>query len=341
MLPRYFLVILLIAGWAAFAQAGGTVELQLVGDSSLAAAFQEWGKALDKGGIYGVRIRSGDAGEAQPKIETAGSYDRPVYHVTGVVVSRDELLTPGGRFKRSEIGRLKEWIDDLGQNGLPSERPAKVAFGLTAKQYEDIRKRLSKPQAFAAKGTARNEAVEKIAKQLELPLTFADASLKELGDGKIEDEMTALGSGTALAALIRPAGYGMTPKFAGGKWELSLAKVPPDSKDVWPVGEPPEKMSTELFPELMDFHSVNVQNVSAATAADAIAKRSKAPLLYDRLGLAKYKIDPEKKMVTLPQSRTTYSLALRKLLFQAGLKFEIRVDEAGTPFLWVAAIKPL
>ena len=46
-------------------------------------------------------------------------------------------------------------------------------------------------------------------------------------------------------------------------------------------------------------------------------------------------------MVTLPRSRTTYSLALKKLLFQAGLKFEVRVDEAGTPFLWISTIKPL
>ena len=34
-------------------------------------------------------------------------------------------------------------------------------------------------------------------------------------------------------------------------------------------------------------------------------------------------------------------LALRKLLFKAGLKYEIRVDEAGKPFLWVRTVKPV
>ena len=54
-------------------------------------------------------------------------------------------------------------------------------------------------------------------------------------------------------------------------------------------------------------------------------------MLIDHNALARHGIDPAKAMVTLPRSRTTYSLALRKLLFQAGLKFELRCDEAGIP----------
>ena len=48
-----------------------------------------------------------------------------------------------------------------------------------------------------------------------------------------------------------------------------------------------------------------------------------------------------KKTVSHPQHRTSYSIALRKMLFQAGLKFEVRVDEAGKPFLWVSSVKPV
>jgi len=29
------------------------------------------------------------------------------------------------------------------------------------------------------------------------------------------------------------------------------------------------------------------------------------------------------------------------MLFPAGLQFEIRVDDAGTPFLWVTTVKPM
>jgi hypothetical protein len=317
------------------------VQLELVGDRSAAAAFQEWGKALDKGGIPNVRLRSGTEEEMRPTIETAGTPDRPVYNITGVVVSREEILLPGGRYKRSEVGRLKSWLDDLAQNGLPSGRPAKVAFGLTQPQYDEVRKALAKPLNFTTQGVGRSEAIEKISRQLAIPLRFADGSLREVGEDKIEDEFTELTSGTVLAALLRPAGYGLIPKISDGKLELSVVRAKPDSKEIWPVGSKPEKTAQELLPGLMEFLPVNVQNVPVATVAEAIGKRLKAPVFYDRVGLVKYSIDPAKALVTLPRSRTTYSLALKKLLFKAGLQFEVRVDEADTPFLWISTVKPL
>ena len=324
-----------------FAQAAGTVQLELVGKSSAAAAFQEWGKALDKAGIPNVRIRSGSDEELKIGIETAGTPDRPVYNITGVLVSREEISLPGGRYKRSEIGRLKAWMDDLAQNGLPSQRPAKVAFGLTQPQYDEVRKALAKPVRFATQGVARNEAVDKIARQLSIPLKFADGSLGEVGGDKVEDELTDLTCGTALAALLRPAGYCLIPKNSGGTLELTAVKSRPELKEIWPVGKTPEKRVQEILPKMMEFLPVNVQNVSAATAAAAIGKRLATPLLYDRVALARYGIDPAKAMVALPRSQTTYSLALRKLLFQADLKFEVRVDESDAPFLWISTVKPL
>ena len=334
-------IFVIIALISPFAQAAGMVQLELVGDRSLAAAFQQWAKALDKGGIPNVRIRSGGEDELKPGIETAGTPERPVYNVTGVVVSREEILLPGGRYKRSEIGRLKAWLDDLAQNGLPSQRPAKVAFGMTQPQYDELRKALAKPVKFTTQGVARSAAVDKIVRQLSIPLKFADGSLREVGDDKIEDELSDLTCGTALAALLRPAGYCLIPKNSNGTMELSAVKSRPELKEIWPVGMPPEKTVQEILPKMMEFLPVNVQNVSAATAAEAIGKRLAAPVLYDRVGLARHGIDPAKAMVALPRSQTTYSLALKKLLFQARLKFEVRVDEAGTPFLWIRTIKPL
>jgi hypothetical protein len=72
-----------------------------------------------------------------------------------------------------------------------------------------------------------------------------------------------------------------------------------------------------------------------------IGQRLKAPLLMDHNAMARHGIDPEKVVVSFPASRTTYSLILQKVLFKAGLKEELRVDEAGNPFLWVTSVKPL
>jgi hypothetical protein len=322
-------------------RAAGTAELELVGSPSAAVAFQEWAKALDKGGIPHVRIRSGTEEELKPGIETAGTPDRPVYNVTGVLVSREEISLPGGRYKRNEIGRLKSWLEDLAQNGLASERPTKVAFGLTQSQFDELQKNLAQPVRFTTKDVARNEAVDKIAKQLSISLNFADGSLQDLGDDKVEDELTDLTCGTALAALLRPAGYCIIPKASGSELELRVMKSRSELKEIWPIGKALDKPVQEVLPKLMEFLPINVQNVPAATAAEAIAKRLSVPAIYDRVGLARHGIDPTKIMVSLPQSKTTYSIALKKLLFQSGLKFEVRTDEAGTPFLWISTIKPI
>ena len=80
--------------------------------------------------------------------------------------------------------------------------------------------------------------------------------------------------------------------------------------------------------------------IEARECLEAIGKRVKTPVLLDRKALSKHNIDPKKASVSLPNKRTTYSLALRKLLFQAKQKFEVRYDDAGTPFLWVTTNKP-
>jgi hypothetical protein len=342
MSARHFIIAALwIASFASCAAAAGTVQLELVGDRAAAAAFQEWSKALGKGGIADVRIRSGSEDELKPSLENTGTPERSAYRVTGVVLSREELLLPGGRYQRGDIGRLKLWLDDLGQNGPANQRPAKVAFGLTQPQFEATYKALSKPLATTTRGVARSEAFEKIIKPLAIPVVFSGGSASDLGSDKVEDELNDLTAGAALAALLRPAGYCLVPRVLGGQLEISVVKSRPDLNEIWPIGAPPEKTAQELLPSLMEFLNVNVQNVSAATAAEAIAKRLKAPAIYDRVGLARHGIDPDKKMVSLPNARTTHSLALKKILYQAGLKYEIRVDEGGTPFIWISTIKPL
>ena len=92
---------------------------------------------------------------------------------------------------------------------------------------------------------------------------------------------------------------------------------------------------------MFEFHNVNVQNVTAAKLLDTISTMLKVPVLVDHNALARHGIDPTKSLVAMPQVKTTYGVALRKLLFKAGLKFEVRVDEAGKPFLWVSSVKPV
>jgi hypothetical protein len=293
---------------------------------------------LGKAGIRNVRLRAATDSD-NVGIETQGDADSPIYRVIGVVSSRDELLLPGGRFRRSEVGRLAQWLNDLAEHGPDARKQRKAAFGLSAAQFDRVRADLAMPVGFATQGMTGQQVVQKIARRLKLPLKLDAETTQALADGKLGDELIDLSCGTALACVLRSAGYGLAPRDTGGELAYAVVKARADL-EVWPVGWASEKTPQEILPALFEFLNVNVQNVSAATALDAIAKRVKTPMLIDHSALARHGIDPAKAMVSLPRGRTTYSLALRRLLFKAGMKFEVRCDEAGTPLLWITSLKP-
>ena len=259
--------------------------------------------------------------------------------------------------------RLAAWLDDLAQNGPPDKRPKLVAFGLTAEQYDRVKKDLAAPVGFSTAGLARRDAVERIAGKLSFPLRLEDTLLPspETGEGpgvradpgktpklsqtpgadKIEDELSGLSAGAALACLLCAADYLLVPQVVGKQIKYSVLKAQSDVKEFWPVGRPPQAPPPEVLPGLFEFLNVNVQSIPAATVLDTIGKRLKTPVLYDRAALAKYKIDPAKAKVSFPRAATNYSMALDRMLFPVGLQLEIRVDDAGKPFLWVTSVKPM
>ncbi len=102
--------------------------------------FQEWGQTLSKAGITNVRLRAGTETD-KVGIETRGSGESPVYLVTGIVVSRDELFLPNGRYHRGDMGRLAQWLKDLAEHGPSTGKEEKAAFGLSRGQFQKVLRR--------------------------------------------------------------------------------------------------------------------------------------------------------------------------------------------------------
>jgi hypothetical protein len=320
------------------AMAAGRVELVLIGDNQLGAEFHRWIRVLSQAGVENVRMHSGDASQ-QPRIEVQGTADRPVYVVTGLLTSRSELVLPGARFSLADSARIAHWMSDLAANGPPERREPRGAFGLTAKQSELVAKALSPAVGFSTKGKPRDQVVRQLASTLQPAPTVSDGAWGVLGNDPVAEELSELSCGTALAYVLRLAELCLVPRSAGE--QVAYAIVPADqSIQGWPVGWPAEKPAREVVPLLFEFLNVEIKGVAASTAMEAIVGRLKVPLLVDHAALGRYGIDPAKVMVTLPTGRSTYSLILQKTLFQARLKFELRLDDAGKPFLWITTIKP-
>jgi len=322
---------------AAFA--AGTVQLELVGESrgGMALVFQEWSRALGEAGITGVRIRAAE-GLLKPSLEVQGTADRPQYVVIGVIRSREELELPGKRFRRHELAQLAAWLKDLAEHG-PAERREKIGpFGLSHTQFVRLQKELASSVGFKTQNLSRREVVARLAGQLTPPLKLDPALLTVLGEEKLEEDLSDLSLGTALAYVLRQVEYGLVPQANEPSPRVAILPIRP-GEETWPVGREADDSARELLPGLFEFHNVNVQNVPIAEVLKAIGRELAAPILFDHRAIKRQRIDLNTTKVSHPRSRTTYSLALRKMLFQARLKFEVRCDEAGKPFLWVSTIK--
>ena len=322
------------------AVAAPRVELQVVIDERTPLTGpQEWINRLGQVGVSGLQIRSKQPGD-QIGIERGGTESSPVYRVTGALNSNNELVLPGARFALSEAGRVAQWVRDLTRLGPPSERPAKLAFGMSAQKLEQARKTLSPPVGFSTAGQVRVAVLEQIARRLQLPLELGRAQVEALQSDKVEEELSGLSCGTALACVLRPAGLCLVPEEPDdGRLRYRVVRAEPNL-EVWPIGWPPDKPEPELLPAMYEFLNVNVQGVPVTEVLKVVGGRLKLPYLMDHNAMARHGIEPDQGTVKLPKSRTTYSLMLRKVLFQAKLKHEVRVDEAGAPFLWISTVKP-
>src|SRR5207253_3042149 len=95
----------------------------------------------------------------------------------------------------------------------------------------------------------------------------------------------------------------------------------------------------KALPQMFEMLNVEIEEMPVDEVLEPIGERLKRPVLYDRNAIALHSLDLSKK-VSMPGKKSSYSQILRKVLFQAGLQFELRHDEAGQKFLWITSVKP-
>lgn len=339
---RWLLVVEVLSWVGEGAQAAPWAErvelVLLVSPQAGVTAPHTWLRALGEVGIQHVQIRQASASD-RPGIERIGPPDSPRYRVTGLLTGQ-EVVLPGARYRLGEVRRLAQWLAQLAAEGPPQERPPQAAFGLLEPQFQQVYEDLTQPVVLSTRGLDRAEVVARIAQKLRFPMQPAPDRLPGLAGDKVSEELSGLSSGTALACLLRPSGYALVPRLAGGRLFYALERMR-QGMEIWPVGWAPEKLPKDILPKLYEFLDVQVEKVSAADALRAIAERLQVPYLLDHNALARHGIEPEKIAVHFPASRTYYSRVLERVLFQAGLKYELRIDEAGQPLLWITTVKPL
>ncbi len=316
------------------------VELEIFTDERVPiTGQQEWLRQLAQVGVANLRIHPKQALD-KVGVDVRGTESSRVYVVTGMLDSKNELVLPGGRYTVNQAGAAARWLRELGERG-PGKPSEPTAFGLSPRQLEQVRKELSTAVDVSTQGKDRADAARKIAAGLSLALRLDASSLEALKGDPVAEDLSGLSAGTALACVLRPAGLCLVPRVgASGRVELAV-RPSREAQEAWPVGWPPEKPVPEVLPTLYESFNANIDNAPVSRVLDALGKRLKAPVLCDHNAMARHGVEPEKTTVSSPRARTTYNNLLRKVLSQAKLKYEVRVDEAGQPLLWITTIKPL
>jgi hypothetical protein len=315
------------------------VEFELVTEQGLPpTTTQKWYTTLTGLKVAGLRIRGATATD-QPKIEEAGTKGRPIFRVIGRIDSRGTLLVPGATFTTADGPKIVRWMRELADNGAEGVTQPKHSFGLTQSQLEEVTRELMRPVGFSTKGLPPAETLHKIGRTLKVPLAIeADVQQALAADDPVRDELIGLSSGTAMAAILRPAGAALVPsKPAGRGLQLRLTSAKGQDQ-IWPIGWPPQDQPVKVTPKLFEFLNAEIDGVTAAEAINAIRGRLGLPFLFDHNSVVLHEIDLD-QLVAIPARRTFYAKVLDQVLYKAGLHYEVRVDENDKPFVWITTLK--
>lgn len=309
-------------------------------------APRQWLQRLSEAGAGSTRL-VGASGREKPRLDDlgAGRGGEPIVKVYAVLTRKNELLLPGDRgaerYRLSEEQKLAEFFERLEAGGAEGVTAPRGKHGLTEAEFTDLFARLQRPLPPPADGATQQDLIDDAARVTRLGIE-TEAPLRPVLATRVEDatSLDRLACGTALAAALRAEGLALAPdKPIGGATRLCVV-ASKDAPEPWPVGYKPERSPRETAPILMDFLTIEIDGYTLAEALEAIGPRllwkdKPLPIVWDRFTMRSEGVDPTAVPVTFKRKRTFYKKVLDKLAFQARLKLELRVDEAGTPFLWL------
>ncbi|MSR59034.1 MAG: hypothetical protein EXS05_15555 [Planctomycetaceae bacterium] len=312
------------------------VEL-VTGEEGVGIKAQRWTQIFEKLDVT-LTIRRGRPKD-KPGVtqKTTGDTTRQVYILgqlepTGKIVFNDRVFTEG------DSDKIAAWLDELREFGAQGTPEGQPAWGLTKQQFGELFETLGTPLAADTLGDEFTDALKKfqLTGTLQVRLTESAATLlKSRDESKSQQSLQGISRGTALAILLSEQGLGFRPRRRqDGTIELSVAPISELNKP-WPVGWPRKESGPATAPKLFKFYPIDLHDIELDAVLEAAAQVLEVPILVDRGALAAKDIDLSQVKVSQKPKRTTWSLALSSLLFQARTKFELLIDEAGHPFLWV------
>jgi hypothetical protein len=323
-----------LVGSVAPASAQLPIDVEVAtGKGAPLTAPQEWARLLGELQLGSVRIRGGQADE-RPEVTQDDGVAGPRFKVLALLNRSGELVLPERRFRTSERKALSDYFQALSRQESFGQEIG--IFGLTEKQFGLAHADLSRPISFSTKGKTPADVLNLLEGSIAASVDRDALARDALRLAKpLEVELRDMSAGTALALALRQAGLVLRPeKLSGDPLHMVIERGRPEVES-WPVGWKPKGSPRLAAPKMFEFLTIEVDGATLATALVALEPRLGIPVIYDEHILAAREIHPEEIQVKLPAGKTYLKRVVDRLLSQARLAGELRVDERGRAFYWI------
>jgi hypothetical protein len=316
------------------------MELLTVGDG-VGLKARQWQEILSKMDVT-LTIRNGRPSEKPEVTERKAGGTLRTVMLKGLLDNKGRLIFPDQVFAESDSAKLAAWLDELRTYGAQGDPVGRPAWGLTKEQFGVIYAALKKPLAFDPRDLELSKALQKFEFPREYPLKFTASAARLLNErtpiSQSGHSLQGISQGTGLAILLREQGLGFRPRrLPDGTVELTVSPLD-EPGEVWPVGWPRQESGPETAPALFEFKTVDLEDERLDDILEAASDQIGIPIVIDRHGMDAKGIDLAQVKISHPRKRTTWITALNTFTFKAKCKFEVLIDEAGKPFVWVTPL---
>ncbi len=315
-------------------------ELLLSRERTNGLAGQQWAEIFRQLNVP-VRVR-------QPLFNDKSGIEQQTFGTTrrvtatGLLDHGGDIVFPDRRFSRNDVGKLREWIEELktyGAQGAPTGQPL---WGMTQAEFDVLHAAMQKPVETATRDLDLTAAIVAIELPEKYPLKFTEAAKTQIGPvddiAAVKNDVTGFAKGTAFALLLREYGVAFAPKRLPDESVILQVETAEEIDRAWPIGWDPDSLGLSRLQLARDFFlpaTIEIDKMTMTQMLDECRKTTKLPVLVDGLALDSLNYDFNRIVVDYPRRRTSWSLALRTLVGKLQLTQELRVDENNKPFVWI------
>lgn len=319
------------------------IQLELLtGPEANSLKASDWQKACEERKIA-CTIRRGlqddqpgvtekKRGESFRQVTVVGRLEK-----TGRLVFADRTFAPG------ESKRLAEWLEELKTYGAQGTPEGQRLWGLTEKQFTSVMESLAVPLAIETEEVPLAEVLAGFRFSANHPLRWTAQAEQKRAQLDLKSPCTqsvrGFTQGTALALVLAEVGLGFRPRRQpDGSIDLAVVDLA-EAQHVWPIGWYRTISPDKVAPSLFVFREIHFSDIDIAGALAASTAVTGIQVLVDRPNLKAKEIDLTAHEVDFPLRKTTWAQAYDRLLGKATCKYELLIDEAGKPFVWVTSLQ--